>query len=70
MIGALPLVHKGSPGTGSYYSVEAAQEEGDVTTGHQDTSKHVGILMVIGLLIIIGLHMAGFRFVVEAKAGK
>jgi hypothetical protein len=70
MLGALPLVHKGRPETGSYYNVEAAREEGDVTTGHEDTSIHVGILMVIGLFIIIGLHLAGFRFVVEAKAGK
>lgn len=70
MLGALPLVHKGNPDRGDYYNVEVAQEEGDVTTGHQDTSIHVGILMVIGLLIIVGLHLAGFRFVVEAKAGK
>lgn len=70
MLGALPLVHKGNPGTGSFYNVEVAREEGDVTTGHEETSTHVGILMVIGLLIIIGLHLAGFRFVVEAKAGR
>jgi hypothetical protein len=66
MLAGNPLLH--TPGRGSASPREAAAEAGGAYTDHIPTVQ-AGVLVVAALLLI-AFKKAGFRFAVEASAGR
>ena len=58
---------QGSPADSLY---QGGSTMGAVNVSAGDTNVHVAGLIVAALVVIVGLHYLGFRFVVDASVGR